>query len=65
MSGTPNNSTNPSEIEEEIPLDDEPEDHVITINGVKLKKTPSYFECTDEYLAFDGDYVEDSESSNS
>jgi hypothetical protein len=66
MSGIPNNSTRPSEIEEEISLDEsDDDDSTITIDDNKKIEKPPYFECTEEYSAFDSGYVEDKESSSS
>ena len=66
MSGTKSTSK-PSPEEEVIPLDDVEEDPtviVITDDGKKIKQ-PAYFECSEEFEAFDGDFVEPKESSSS
>jgi hypothetical protein len=66
MSGTKDNSKTQS-VEEVISLDDIDDDpNVIIIEKTeKGKKVPVYFECSDEFEAFEGDYVDDKESSNS
>lgn len=66
MSGTENNSRTQS-VEEVISLDDIDDDpSVIVIEETdEGKKVPVYFECSEEFEAFEGDYVEDKESSNS
>lgn len=63
MSGIDDNSTKSSQVEEEISLDDIEEPTIVIVDGQK-RKEPVYFECSDDFSAFDGDLV-DKESSNS
>jgi|19_taG_2_1085344.scaffolds.fasta_scaffold00041_13 hypothetical protein len=73
MSGTPNSSIPLArEIslddlpdEEEISLDLPDEEEIIIVDEMPKDRVPLYFECSPEFGAFSGDYVEDKESSKS
>lgn len=62
MSGQTKRLEKPAE--EIIDLTEEPIDEITIVGPVVEKKKPVYYECPDDYSAFDGD-LSDNSSSNS